>query len=45
MKGQDIMVNDFGTGAFSRLIVDGMEDQDVAKLKEKVEDVDHVKKV
>ena len=45
MKGQDIMVNDFGTGAFSMLIVDGMEDKDVAKLKEKVEDVDHVTKV
>ena len=27
------------------LIVDGMEDKDVAKLKEKVEDVDHVTKV
>ena len=25
MQGQDIMVNDFGTGAFSMLIVDGME--------------------
>ena len=28
MKGQDILVNDFGTGAFSMLIVDGMEEKD-----------------
>ena len=27
MKGQDILVNDFGTGAFSMFIVDGMEDK------------------
>lgn len=45
MQGQDIMVNDFGTGAFSMLIVDGMEDKDVAKLKEQVEEVEHVTKV
>lgn len=45
MQGQEIMVNDFGTGAFSMLIVDGMEDKDVAKLKEKVEQVDHVTQV
>ena len=45
MKGQDILVNDFGTGAFSMFIVDGMEDKDVSKLKEKIEKVDHVKKV
>ena len=45
MKGQDILVNDFGTGAFSMFIVDGMEDKDVSKLKAKIEDVDHVKEV
>ena len=33
MKGQDILVNDFGTGAFSMFIVDGMEEKDVAELK------------
>ena len=38
MKGQDILVNDFGTGAFSMFIVDGMEEKDVAELKEKIED-------
>ena len=45
MKGQDILVNDFGTGAFSMFIVDGMEEKDVAKLKEKIEKVDHVANV
>ena len=45
MQGQDIMVNDFGTGAFSMLIVDGMDSKDVAKLKEQVEQVDHVTNV
>ena len=45
MRGQDILVEDFGTGAFSMLMVDGMEPKDVAKLKEKVEQVDHVSKV
>lgn len=45
MKGQDILVNDFGTGAFSMFIVDGMEEKDVSKLKEKIEKVDHVSNV
>ena len=45
MKGQDIPVNDFGTGAFSMFIVDGMEEKDVAELKEKIEKVDHVANV
>ncbi len=45
MEGQDIMVEDFGTGAFSMFVVDGMENKDVAKLKERIEAVDHVKNV
>ncbi len=45
MRGQDIMVEDFGTGAFSMVIVDGMENKDVSKLKKQIEDVDHVSKV
>jgi len=43
MKGQDILAEDFGTGAFSMCVVQGMELKDVAKLKEKIESVDHVK--
>ena len=45
MEGQDIMVEDFGTGAFYKFVVDGMENKDVAKLKERIEAVDHVKNV
>lgn len=45
MVGQDILVDQFGTGAFSFLIVEGMEPEDVAELKKKVEDVDAVAKV
>ena len=40
MQGQEIMTNDFGIGAFSMLMVDGMEDKEIVKLKEKVEKVD-----
>ena len=45
MQGQEIMTNDFGIGAFSMLMVDGMEDKDIVKLKEKVEKVDGVANV
>lgn len=45
MVGQDILVDEFGTGAFSFLIVEGMEESDVANLKAKVENVEHVAKV
>lgn len=45
MQGQEIMTNDFGIGAFSMLMVDGMEDKDIVKLKEKVEQVDGVENV
>ena len=45
MQGQDIMIADFGIGAFSMLMVDGMEPKDVAALKAEVEKVPHVEKV
>lgn len=45
MEGQDILVDQFGTGAFSLYVVEGMEDKDVSALKEKIENVDHVSKV
>lgn len=45
MQGQDIMIEDFGIGAFSMLMVDGMEPKDVAALKDEVEKVEHVEKV
>lgn len=45
MAGQDILVDEFGTGAFSFLIVEGMDDEEVSEIKKKVENVDHVAKV
>lgn len=45
MQGQEIMTNDFGIGAFSMLMVDGMENKEIVKLKEKVEKVDGVENV
>ena len=40
--GQDELLKDFDKGAFTFLIFEGMSDQDVAALKEKVEAIDHV---
>lgn len=45
MQGQDILVDEFGTGAYSMFICEGMKNKDVAVLKEKIEDVEHVSKV
>lgn len=42
MKGQNILLNDFGKGAFSFVIFEGMDDKDVVKAKEQIEKVDHV---
>ncbi|MEE3468378.1 MAG: hypothetical protein VZQ83_08050, partial [Eubacterium sp.] len=43
--GQDVMVDEFGMGAFSMVIVENMENKDVQKLKKKVEEVEHVSEV
>ena len=40
--GQNILLDEFGKGAFSFIVVEGMEDKDVSDLKAKVENVDHV---
>ena len=40
--GQDELLEDFGKGAFSFIIVEGMPDKDVADLADKIEKVDHV---
>lgn len=45
VKGQDILMDDFGKGAFSTIIIDGMDTKDVAKLKQKIEKIDHVESV
>ena len=45
VKGQDIMVDQFGAGAYSMIIVEDMNLHDVQKLKQKLEKVDHVDKI
>lgn len=45
MKGQDILKEDFGTGAFSMLVSENMKPKEVSALKEKIQDVPHVKDV
>lgn len=45
VKGQDVMVDEFGTGAFSMVVVEDMPLKDVQKLKNKFEKIEHVKKV
>lgn len=42
MKGQDILLEDFGKGGFSMVMIEGMSDKDVAETKKKIEEVDHV---
>ena len=43
--GQNELLEDFGKGAFSFIIVEDMPAKDVAALKEKIEQVDHVETV
>ncbi len=45
MKGQDILLDEFGTGAFSFVVLEGMDDKDIDTLADEIEDVDHVKDV
>lgn len=45
MVGQDILVDEFGTGAFSMFVVEGMIPKETAKIKEDIEQVEHVEKV
>lgn len=45
MKGQDILKDEFGTGAFSVCVIDNMEDKDISKLEKKIKDIKAVKDV
>lgn len=45
MKGQDILLDEFGTGAFSFCVVEGMEPKDISTMREEMAQVDHVKDV
>ena len=42
VKGQNELLEDFSKGAFTFLIFEDMPDKDVARLKEKVEKIEHV---
>lgn len=45
MKGQDILMDDFGSGAFGIVMVDGLKDNKISDLKKRIEKVDAVEKV
>lgn len=45
MQGQEILLEEFGTGAFSVAVVEGMDQKGVAALKSEIEQIDHVKTV
>lgn len=40
--GQDILMDEFGKGAFSFVIIEGMDPKDVSSLREDISHVDHV---
>ena len=45
VTGQNELMNEFGKGAFSFLIFEDMKPKDVAAVKEKIENVEHVETV
>lgn len=45
VKGQDIMVDEYGMGAFSMVVVENMKMKDIQALEDKFSEVPHVKDV
>lgn len=45
MEGQDILLDEFGIGGFSMVVVEGMDNKEVAALKEEIKQVDTVDNV
>ena len=45
MKGQEIMVDQFGAGGFSLVVTEGMNEKEIAATKSEIEAVDQVDKV
>lgn len=45
VKGQDIMVDEYGMGAFSMVVVENMKMKDIQALEDKFSEVPHVKNV
>ncbi|MBO6232314.1 MAG: MMPL family transporter [Ruminiclostridium sp.] len=42
VKGQDELLNEFGKGAFSMIVLEDMPGRDIAALADKIKEVDHV---
>lgn len=45
MKGQDVLLEDFGKGAYAMLVCEDMDDKHVAALEEDLKEIDHVDSV
>ena len=45
VKGQDILLDEFGKGAFSLVVVEGMEPKDITAMRAKIETIEHVETV
>ena len=45
VKGQDILLDDFGKGAFSIVVIEGMSPKEIAEIKTSVEEINHVETV
>lgn len=45
VQGQDILVDEFGMGAYSMIVVDDMEMKDIQSLADDLEEIPHVKQV
>ena len=45
VEGQDVLMDEFGKGAFSFIVLENMDEKDVSALKAKIEKVDHVDSV
>ncbi len=45
IRGQNILTDDFGTGAITMLVIEGKSDREIVAIKERIEQVEHVNKV
>ena len=45
VKGQEILLDDFGKGAFSIVVIEGMTPKEISDVKDRVEEINHVETV
>lgn len=45
MQGQDILMDEFGKGAYGMFVCNGMSSADIIRMKERVEEIDHVAEI